>query len=38
MLLVMTLPIYGRGEVRERLADRLIVAFADGETRAFRCG
>ncbi|HZF10747.1 MAG TPA: ATP-dependent DNA helicase RecQ [Thermoanaerobaculia bacterium] len=35
---VVTLPIYGRGEVRERLADRLIVAFGDGEMRAFRRG
>jgi ATP-dependent DNA helicase RecQ len=33
---VITLPIYGRGEVQEGAADRLIVAFGDGETRAFR--
>jgi ATP-dependent DNA helicase RecQ len=33
---VITLPIYGRGEVQEVAADRLIVAFGDGETRAFR--
>jgi ATP-dependent DNA helicase RecQ len=33
---VITLPIYGRGEVRECAGDRLIIGFADGETRAFR--
>jgi ATP-dependent DNA helicase RecQ len=29
------LPIYGRGEVREVAADRLVIGFADGESRAF---
>ena len=33
---VVTLPIYGRGEVREVAADQMIIAFGDGETRAFR--
>ncbi|HTQ81140.1 MAG TPA: ATP-dependent DNA helicase RecQ [Thermoanaerobaculia bacterium] len=31
-----TLPIYGRGRVEEVAADRLIVAFGDGERRVFR--
>jgi ATP-dependent DNA helicase RecQ len=31
-----TLPIYGRGEVREVAGDRMILAFGDGEHRAFR--
>jgi ATP-dependent DNA helicase RecQ len=35
---VVTLPIYGRGEVLEGAGDRLLVAFGDGETRAFRRG
>ena len=33
---VITLPIYGRGAVQEIAMDRMIVAFGDGETRAFR--
>ena len=31
---VVTLPIYGRGEVREVGGDRLVVAFSDGELRS----
>jgi ATP-dependent DNA helicase RecQ len=33
---VVTLPIYGRGEVQEVAADQMIIAFGDGERRAFR--
>ncbi len=33
---VITLPIYGRGAVQQVGLDRMIVAFGDGETRAFR--
>jgi ATP-dependent DNA helicase RecQ len=33
---MVTLSIYGRGEVREVTADRLVVAFAGGEVREFR--
>jgi ATP-dependent DNA helicase RecQ len=33
---VITLPIYGRGAVQKVGLDRMIVAFGDGETRAFR--
>jgi ATP-dependent DNA helicase RecQ len=33
---VLTLPIYGRGEVRSVEGDHLVLEFADGETREFR--
>jgi ATP-dependent DNA helicase RecQ len=32
----LTLPIFGTGEVREVEADRLVLVFADGETKEFR--
>ncbi|MFP5285736.1 MAG: RecQ family zinc-binding domain-containing protein, partial [Thermoanaerobaculia bacterium] len=32
----LTLPIFGTGEVREAEADRLVLVFADGETKEFR--